>query len=71
MLQLYVYPNSGNSRIVRIVLAEKGLPFQPVRVDIMKGEQNRPEFRRPNPFGKVPVLVDGDAVVYESSVINE
>ena len=24
-----------------------------------------------NPYGKVPVLVDGDAVIYESAVINE
>ena len=24
-----------------------------------------------NPYGKVPVLVDGDAVVYESAIINE
>lgn len=26
---------------------------------------------RQNPYGKVPVLVDGDGVVYESAVINE
>ena len=71
MLRLYQYPNSGNTRIVRIVLAEKGLSFEPVRVDIMKGEQNRPEFRRLNPLGKVPGLVDGGVVIYESSVINE
>lgn len=71
MLKLYQFPNSGNARIVRIALAEKGLEFERVRIDVMKGEQNRPEFRRLNPHGKVPVLIDGDAVIYESSVINE
>lgn len=29
------------------------------------------ELRTLNPYGKVPVLVDGDTVIYESAVINE
>ena len=34
--------------------------------------KNKPEdLLRLNPYGKVPVLVDGDAVVYESAIINE
>ncbi len=71
MLKLYQFPNSGNSRIVRIVLAEKGLPFERVHIDVMKGDQNTPEFRRLNPLGRVPVLIDGETVLYESWVINE
>ncbi len=39
------------------------------RVDIRKGEQNRPEYRRLNPMGKVPTLTDGDVVVWESGAI--
>ena len=30
-----------------------------------------PEFLRLNPYGKVPVLVDEDEVVYDSTIINE
>jgi glutathione S-transferase len=34
--------------------------------------KNKPkELLELNPYGKVPVLVDGDAVVYESAIINE
>ena len=34
--------------------------------------KNKPEdLTRQNPYGKVPVLVDGDGVIYESAIINE
>ncbi|MBI4524979.1 MAG: glutathione S-transferase family protein [Deltaproteobacteria bacterium] len=34
--------------------------------------KNKPaELLKLNPYGKVPVLVDGDAVIYESAIINE
>ena len=75
ILKLYQFPESGNARIVRIMLAEKNLPFERINVDVMKGENRTPEFLKLNPRGKVPVLVhatrDGDVVLYESTVINE
>ena len=74
-LLLYQFPASGNSRAVRLVLAEKELPFTRVDIDVTKGENRRPEFLRLNPRGKVPVLVHyrpaGEVVLCESSVINE
>ncbi len=74
-LTLYQFAASGNSRIVRIVLEEKGLSFKRVNIDVTKGENRTPEFLRLNPRGKVPVLVHGTAqgevVLSESSVINE
>ncbi len=74
-LKLYQFAASGNSRIVRIVLEEKGLPFERVNIDVTKGENRTPEFLKLNPRGKVPVLVhstpEGDVVLSESSVINE
>lgn len=36
-----------------------------------QNEQKRPEFLKLNPYGKVPVIIDGDTVVYESCIINE
>ena len=71
MIRLYHFWQSGNAREVRIVLAEKGLEYESVVVDVMKGESRTPDFLRMNPFGKIPVLVDGDVTLYEASIINE
>lgn len=70
-MKLYDYPQCPFSQKVRIVLAEKELSYEKINVDLRKGEQKRPEFLRLNPFGKVPVLVDDEVVVYDSTVINE
>jgi glutathione S-transferase len=56
---------------VRIVLAEKSLTYELIQVDLAQGEQRRPEFRRLNPFGRVPVLVDEETTIYDSTVIIE
>jgi glutathione S-transferase len=53
---------------VRIVLAEKGVQFETVIVDL----EDRPSWiYEKNPLGKVPVLEDGDFLLPESVVINE
>ena len=70
-MTIYDYPGCPFGRKVRIVLAEKELSFDAVQVDLPKGQQRSDEFRRLNPFGKVPVLVDESSVVYESTIINE
>jgi len=74
-LKLYQFAASGNSRIVRLVLEEKGLPFERINIDVTKGENRTPEFLKLNPRGKVPVLIhstpEGDVLLSESSVINE
>lgn len=70
-MTIYDYPGCPFGRKVRIVLAEKELSFDAVQVDLAKGQQRSEEFRRLNPFGKVPVLVDESSVVYESTIINE
>jgi glutathione S-transferase len=71
MLKLYDYPDCPFCQKVRVVLAEKDLEFEKIFVDLRKGEQKTPEFRRLNPYGKVPVLVDEEEVIYESTVIIE
>src|SRR5919206_1210017 len=70
-MKLYDYPQCPFGQKVRIVLAEKELSYELVNVDLRRGEQKRPEFLKLNPFGKVPVLVDDDVVVYDSTIINE
>lgn len=71
MIKLYDFLPCPFGQKVRIVLAEKSLSYELVAVDLAKGEQRRPEFLRLNPYGRVPVLVDEDTVVYDSTVINE
>jgi glutathione S-transferase len=71
MIQLYDYPQSPYCQKVRIVLAEKDLSYEKIFVDLPKGGQKSPDFLRLNPYGRVPVLVDEDEVVYDSTIINE
>ena len=71
MIKLYDYPDCPFCQKVRVVLAEKDLEFEIKPVDLRKGEQKAPEFLKLNPYGKVPVLIDEDVVVYDSTIINE
>jgi glutathione S-transferase len=71
MIKLYDFLPCPFGQKVRIVLAEKGLTYDLVQVDLSKGEHRRQEFFRLNPFGRVPVLIDEDTTVYDSTIINE
>ncbi len=71
MIKLYDFMPCPFGQKVRIVLAEKSLEYELVPVDIIQNEHRRPELLRLNPFGKVPVLVDDESVIYDSSVIIE
>ncbi len=70
-IKLYDFKSSPNCQRVKVVLEEKGLEYETVPVDLRKREQKAPEYLAMNPYGKVPVLVDGDTVLYESCIINE
>jgi glutathione S-transferase len=70
-MKLYDFLPCPFGQKVRIVLAEKGLSYELVQIDLTQGEQRRPEFRRLNPFGRVPVLVDEETTVYDSTIIAE
>ncbi len=71
MLKLYDSPECPFCQKTRIVLAEKDLSYETVPVDLKAAEQKRPEFLKLNPFGKVPVLIDDEVIVYDSTIINE
>jgi ganglioside-induced differentiation-associated protein 1 len=71
MLELYHHGSSACAAKVRFALGEKGLEWASHYVDILSGEQFRPEFLAINPKAVVPVLIaDGD-VITESTVICE
>lgn len=71
MLILYHHGSSVCAAKVRLALDEKGLEWSGKYVDILKGEQFTPEFVKLNPKSLVPVLVNGEHVVTESSIICE
>jgi glutathione S-transferase len=71
MIKLYDFKSSPNCQRVKVVLAEKNLPYEIVPVDLAKKEQKNPEYLKMNPYGKVPVLTDDSTVLYESLIINE
>jgi glutathione S-transferase len=71
MIKLYDFLPCPFGQKVRIVLAEKGLTYDLVQVDLTKGEHRRQEFSRLNPFNRVPVLVDEDTTVWDSTIIAE
>ncbi len=71
MMKLYDFLPCPFGQKVRIVLAEKGLSYEFVQIDLAAGDQRKPDFLRLNPFGRVPVLVDEDITVYDSTIIAE
>src|SRR4029077_4396236 len=71
MMKLYDFLPCPFGQKVRIVLAEKSLTYELIQIDLAQSDQRRPEFVRLNPFARVPVLVDEDTTVYDSTVIIE
>jgi glutathione S-transferase len=67
-MKLYHFP-SPNPQKVHFALLELGLECEIVPVDLTKGEHRKPEFLAINPYGRVPVLTDGDLTLWESHAI--
>ncbi len=51
------------------MLEELGEPYELKYVDFAKGAHKDPEVVRLNPMGKLPLVIDGDAVISESAAI--
>jgi glutathione S-transferase len=67
-LVLHGFRYSVYVRVARIVLAEKGLAYENVEVDPFAPEM-RIEYLDLHPFRRVPTLVDGEFVLYETEAI--
>ena len=68
MMTLYSATTCPFSHRCRIVLFEKGMDFQIIDVDM----DNKPEdLAVMSPYGRVPVLVERELILYESNIINE
>jgi GST-like protein len=74
MIDFYAL-TSPNVRKIYIMLEELELPYREHFVDVWKSEQYQPEFRKINPNGKIPVIVDQEGpggqpyTVFESGAI--
>ena len=70
MITLYHHGSSVCAAKVRLVLAEKSLPWDGIYVDILRGDQFDPGYVKLNPKAVVPTLVHDGKVIVESSVID-
>ncbi|HWI83750.1 glutathione S-transferase family protein [Ramlibacter sp.] len=68
MIQLHFDPGTA-AMIPHIVLEELGVPYERVSVSRATNEHKQPAYLRLNPNGLIPVLVDGELVLYETAAI--
>jgi len=68
MYALYYYPGNA-SLLPHMALREAGVPFELRLVDRAQDAQNSVEYLRLNPNGRIPVLVQGDLVLFEAAAI--
>ncbi len=68
MLQLHYHPTDA-SMAPHMLLEELGVPFELLLVDRANQAHKSEAYLRLNPNGLIPVLVDGDLVLYETAAI--
>jgi glutathione S-transferase len=68
MRELHYFP--GNASLTpHLLLEELGVPYRLVLVDRAQGAQHSAAYKALNPNGKIPTLVDGDLVLWETAAI--
>lgn len=68
-MKLHGLPLSGHTHRVQLFLGLLGRPYEFVAVDMAGGANRTPAFLALSPFGEIPVLEDGDAVLADSTAI--
>ncbi|MGC1091288.1 MAG: glutathione S-transferase family protein [Pseudolabrys sp.] len=69
--KLYNAPQSTCSQRVRFVFNAKKLPFDEVKLNLLEGDQLKPDYLKLNPNGVVPTLDHNGAIIIDSNVITE
>lgn len=69
MIKIYG-PKASSARRTFWTAEECGVEYEQVPVNMKEKENRSPEFLKLNPNGKVPVMSDGDLVLFESMAIN-
>jgi glutathione S-transferase len=68
-MKLYQFPLSPNCQKVVALAYEVGVPLEFATVDLFTGQTRSPEMLAKNPNGKVPILEDGDFLLWESNAM--
>ncbi len=70
VIELYT-ANTPNGKKISIMLEEIGYEYSVNAIDLIKGDQFKPEFKKISPFSKIPVIKDNDnnEIVFESGAI--
>ena len=70
MIELFT-ADTPNGKKISIMLEEIGCKYKLTNIDIYKGEQFKPEFKKLSPFSKIPVIIDHDnnETIFESGAI--
>ena len=70
MIELFS-ANTPNGKKISIMLEEIGYEYKVVKVDLDKGDQFKPEFKKISPLSKIPVIIDHDnnKNIFESGAI--
>jgi glutathione S-transferase len=71
MMLLYEHPLSSYAQKVKIALREKGLDFQAVTPPALGSGKADGEFASASPRNEVPALIDGEARIFDSTIILE
>ncbi len=68
-MKLYYTAASGHAHRALLMLSLLGLDHELIVVNLKEGEQKTAEFLKLNAFGQVPVLIDGDVTIADSTAI--
>lgn len=69
-MKLYTYFRSSAAYRVRIALALKGLAYESLPIDLIRGGQDEAGFRAVNPQGRIPALeVDGELLIQSPAIL--
>ena len=70
MIDLYS-ANTPNGKKISIMLEEIGYEYKVINIDLNKGDQFKPEFKKISPLSKIPVIIDqyNNKNIFESGAI--
>jgi glutathione S-transferase len=68
-MKLYHFPLSGHAHRARLFFSLIGEDVEIIDLDLANGAHKKPEYLELNRFGQVPVLIDGENVIADSSAI--
>jgi len=68
-IKLYDFQTSGNCYKVRLMLSLLQLDYEKINIDVRNGESQTDEYKKINPRGLIPALIDGETIIWDSMAI--